>query len=73
MDGGRAHAAGLNFSRARGVYAAWRTTRQPRLLDTWTQLVTAHLAMEDRWRTDYERYGHWVAQFGIFALAATFD
>jgi hypothetical protein len=68
-----AHAAGLNFSRAWGLYAAWRTYHRPELRNTWVRLVSAQLDRTDEWRTGYDRYAHWVAQFGIFAIAATFD
>ena len=67
------HTAGLNFSRAWGVYGAWRLLRDPRLLDVWAELVSAHLAMPGYWRSDYWHHAHWVAQFGVFAIAATFD
>lgn len=67
------HAAGLNFSRAWGTYAAYRATDDVRLRDLTAALVLGHAAMPDRWRDDYQRHSHWVPQFGIFAIAETLD
>lgn len=67
------HAAGLNFSRAWGTYAAYRATDDVRFRDLTAALVTGHTAMPGRWRDDYRRHGHWVPQFGIFAIAETLD
>lgn len=67
------HSAGLNFSRAWGMYAAWRITGAEAYRDRFADLFFGHLAVPDRWREDHRRYGHWVPQFGIFAVAETFD
>jgi hypothetical protein len=63
------HAAGLNFSRAWGCHAAWALTGDVRHRETFAALVTGHLDLPGYWRDSYERYGHWVAQFGVFAIA----
>jgi hypothetical protein len=31
------------------------------------------MAQPQYWATDYGRYAHWVAQFGVYALAQTYD
>src|SRR5262249_32996744 len=67
------HAAGLNFSRAWGTYAAYRATDDVRFRDLTAALVLGHAAMPERWRDDYPRHSHWVPQFGIFAIAETLD
>ena len=67
------HSAGLTFSRSWGVYAAYRLSGDPALRDTWARLVADQLAREDQWRRGYDTYAHWVAQFGVFSIAATFD
>lgn len=67
------HSAGLTFSRSWGVYAAYRLSGDPALRDTWARLVADQLAREDQWRHGYDTYAHWVAQFGVFSIAATFD
>lgn len=67
------HSAGLNFSRAWGLYGAWRATQDARWRDGAARLVLGHAATPERWRDDYARYRHWVPQFGVFAIAETFD
>jgi len=61
--------AGLNFSRAWGCYAAWLATDDLRYRNLYVDLVATHVGMTDYWRDDYLAHGHWVAQFGVFALA----
>ena len=41
--------------------------------ERFASLVLGHAAMPQRWRDDYDRYAHWVPQFGVFAIAETFD
>ncbi len=67
------HSAGLNFSRAWGLYGAWRLTRELRWRDAAAGLIIGHAARPERWRDDYARYAHWVPQFGVFAVAETVD
>jgi hypothetical protein len=67
------HSAGLNFSRAWGLYGAWRITRESRWREASAGLMVGHAARPDRWRDDYARYAHWVPQFGVFAVAETID
>ena len=67
------HSAGLNFSRAWGLYGAWRITREPRWRDVAAGLIIGHAARPERWRDDYARYAHWIPQFGVFAVAETVD
>ncbi len=67
------HSAGLNFSRAWGLYGAWRTTGDSRWRDAAARLILGHAAQPERWRDDYARYAHWIPQFGVFAVAETVD
>jgi len=53
------HSAGLNFSRAWGLYGAWRLTRKSRWRDAAARLIIGHAAQPERWRDDYARYAHW--------------
>jgi hypothetical protein len=66
-----AHSAGLNFSRAWGCHAAWVLTGDIQHRDNFVRLVTGHMNLPGYWRDHYEAYGHWVAQFGAFAIALT--
>jgi hypothetical protein len=67
------HSAGLNFSRAWGLYGAWRITGESRWREAAAGLVVGHAARPDQWRDDYARYAHWIPQFGVFAVAETVD
>jgi hypothetical protein len=67
------HSAGLNFTRAWGLYGAWRITQDPRWRDAAAELIIGHAARPERWRDDYARYAHWIPQFGVFAVAETVD
>jgi Protein of unknown function (DUF2891) len=67
------HSAGLNFSRAWGLYGAWRMTGEPRWRDAMARLIRGHAVRPERWHDDYARYAHWVPQFGVFAVAETVD
>jgi len=67
------HSAGLNFSRAWGLYGAWRITRDPRWRDAAARLIVGHAGRPESWRDDYARYAHWIPQFGLFAVVETVD
>lgn len=67
------HSAGLNFSRAWGLYGAWRITGEPTWRDATARLIRGHAARPERWHDDYARYAHWIPQFGVFAVAETVD
>jgi len=63
-----AHQGGLNYSRAWGLWTLFQVTGNPE----YRQAYEAHLRYMDenraQWQGDYRRYGHWVAQFGLFAF-----
>lgn len=63
------HVAGLNYSRAWGLAAMYRRERDPRLLTAWHDHMAMMAETLPEWGVDYRRHGHWVAQFGLFALA----
>jgi hypothetical protein len=67
------HSAGLNVSRAWGLYGAWRIAGEPLWRDAAARLILGHAARPERWRDDYARYAHWIPQFGLFAVAETVD
>ena len=66
-----AHPAGLNFSRAWGLWALFEATGDDRYRDLWLDHVETHLALPEYWRQDYQAYSHWVPQFGILAIDLT--
>ena len=67
-----AHHAGLNFSRAWALWGLFAATGDRRWLALYLDHMEAQLAHPERWRGDYRRHAHWVAQFGVFALAPVF-
>jgi len=67
----RPHPAGLNFSRAWGLWALFESTGDPVWRDLWLDHVQTHLDLTDYWREDYAAHSHWVPQFGIHAIAQT--
>lgn len=67
------HSAGLNFSRSWGLWAAFASTGDLRYRAAFQAHMTALLSQPRYWNENYSLYSHWVAQFGIYALALTFE
>ena len=67
------HSAGLNFSRCWGFWKLFQHTRNPVYRDQYMRHFTTHVNHPEYWRDDYKAYGHWVAQFGVYALALSMD
>jgi hypothetical protein len=70
---GTPHPGGLNFSRAWGLWALWRLTADPQWRDAYVNHVLTHVAQPQYWREDYRSFSHWVPQFGIYAIALSYD
>ena len=68
-----AHVAGLNFSRAFGLWAAFEATGDSRWRDAYVEHVEAHMAQPAFWAEDYLAHSHWIPQFGVYALALPID
>jgi hypothetical protein len=66
------HTAGLNFSRSWGLWSSFVATRDRRYRADFQAHMTALLSQPRYWRENYQRYAHWVAQFGVYALALTY-
>lgn len=64
-----AHQGGLNYSRAWGLAALYRREKERRWLQAWHDHMDRMAQTLPDWGGDYGRYGHWVAQFGVFALS----
>ncbi|CDN96484.1 DUF2891 family protein [Agrobacterium tumefaciens] len=63
------HQEGLNFSRSWAFWDIYEKTGDPRYLNLYIDHFKQNLkTFKDR-KDDYKRVGHWVAQFGQFALA----
>ena len=67
------HSAGLNFSRCWGLWELFQYTRNPVYRDQYVRHFVTHVNHPEYWRDDYKKYGHWVAQFGVYALALSMD
>ena len=67
-----AHEYGMNFSRAWGLWELHSVTKDRKYLE----LFAAHFAQAydnpENWDGDYLKVGHWVSQFGLFALLPVF-
>lgn len=68
-----AHISGLNFSRAWGLYWGYRVTGDLALRDLYLDHLLTHIAHPEYWAEDYQQYSHWVAQFGVYAIALTYE
>ena len=68
-----AHQAGLNFSRAWGLWALWSATGDEHWRTLYAAHIRAHMEQPAFWAEDYERFSHWVPQFGIYAIALSFS
>ena len=67
------HEAGLNFSRSWGLYGLYKATGNEAYRDLYLDHMEPWLKRTDIWSGDYGMYAHWVAQFGVYALAMSFD
>ena len=67
------HSAGLNFSRCWGFWELFQYTKNPVYRDQYVRHFVTHVNHPEYWRDDYKKYGHWVAQFGVYALALSID
>lgn len=68
-----AHDYGRNFSRAWGLYHLARALDDDALMQSYAAHVDAGFNPQTRWRGDYMANGHWVAQFGMLAIAPLFE
>jgi hypothetical protein len=66
------HHHGIDFSRAWGLWAVYRSTHDARYLTLYLAHLHTGLDHHDWWDGDYDTLSHWVAQFGILAVAETF-
>lgn len=63
------HSAGLNFSRSWSLWTLFQHTRDPAFRDRYVHHIVTHMDRPQNWREDYRKHGHWVPQFGIYAIA----
>ena len=62
----------MNFSRCWGLWQLYKSTGDPRYLKLYLDHFELQYRTAAAWKGDYREVGHWVAQFGVFALAPVF-
>jgi hypothetical protein len=67
-DPSPAHVAGLNFSRAWGLWSLWQASGDTHYRDLYVEHVVTHVAQPTHWADDYWAHSHWIAQFGVHAI-----
>jgi Protein of unknown function (DUF2891) len=71
QDAENAHQLGMNFSRAWGLWSLFVVTGDLRWRDAAVQHIEFAMEQHATFRNDYRAYGHWVSQFGVYAIAMT--
>jgi hypothetical protein len=66
------HRHGLNFSRCWGLWEIYAIAGEDKYLDAYVKHFTASFDRPKLWRGSYHGVGHWVPQFGMFALQPLF-
>lgn len=67
------HQAGQNFSRSWGLWALWEASGDVRYRNSYIAHVTTHMAQPEYWAENYSYYSHWVAQFGVYGVALSYE
>lgn len=68
-----AHLYGLNFSRAWGLWRLYKRSGDERYLTLYRAHLEPTIDRPTWWRGDYQVVGHWVSQFGMFAIMPLFE
>jgi hypothetical protein len=63
----------MNFSRCWGFWQLYKATGDLRYLKLYLDHFELQYRTPGAWKGDYREVGHWVAQFGVFALAPVFS
>ncbi len=66
------HEFGLNFSRAWGLWDMYAASGRADVAAAYAAHLKAGYQPASNWRGSYQAVGHWVAQFGMFALQPLF-
>jgi hypothetical protein len=67
------HQAGQNFSRSWGLWSIWSATADEQYLDQYALHVANHMLRPEYWAENYSLYSHWVAQFGVYGIALSYE
>jgi Protein of unknown function (DUF2891) len=66
------HEFGLNFSRAWGLWDMYERSGRADVAKAYAEHFDAGFNPASNWRGSYMAVGHWVSQFGLFALQPLF-
>jgi hypothetical protein len=66
-----AHHLGVDFSRAWGLWTVYERLGEERYRDAAAEHLAAGMGVHAACKADYGAYGHWVPQFGIYAMSGT--
>lgn len=66
------HAYGLNFSRAWGLWRLYQATGDNKYADVYVAHFREAYGKPANWRGEYLGVGHWVPQFGMFAILSLY-
>ena len=69
----RPHHYGMNFSRAWGYWRIYKSTGDLRFRRLFTRHFGSQYQRRRWWAGNYDAVGHWVPQFGIYALVPLFN
>lgn len=67
------HVAGLNFSRAWDLLDLYEVSGDRSFRMMYIEHIETHMAMPRYWRDDYDQHSHWVPQFGVYAIARSYE
>lgn len=67
------HAAGSNFSRSWDLWLVWEVTADPMWRTRYVRHVETHLGLPEYWSRNHALYAHWVAQFGVYGIALSYE
>jgi len=73
VDISSAHQGGLTFSRSWGLWALWKATGDSHYRSLYADHIETHMAMPQYWAEGYSSYSHWVAQFGVYGVALSYE
>jgi hypothetical protein len=65
---GSDHHLGVNYSRAWGLWSVYKKTHNKVYRDAYLDNVMANYSLHEKNKYNYHSYGHWVPQFGIYAI-----
>ena len=67
-----AHHLSINYARAWALWSVFLATGEPRYQAAYGAHLERNYGLHHSTKDDYHRYGHWVPQFGIYAMTAPY-